>query len=224
LKNLSDHGLCVNAEKYKLCADEIKYLGYWITKTGIQPMPNKVTAIKNMARPTIRKELRWFIGMVNYYRDMWCLRSNLIAPLTTLTSKRVKFASADEHQHAFENVENIFFKEVMLTYPDFSKTIHMYTDARDTQLGAAIQQDDKPIAFYSRNINSAQRRNTTGEQELLCVVETLLTLREFRNILLGYKIIVHTDHKNLIYVKCTSDRLMHWRWHLLHYTVYLISI
>jgi len=54
-------------------------------------MANKVTAIKNMDRPKTRKELRRFIGMVNYYRDMWCRRSNLLAPLTSLTSKNVKF-------------------------------------------------------------------------------------------------------------------------------------
>ena len=96
----------------------------------------------------------------------------------------------------------------MLTFPDFSKPFHIYTDASDKQLGAVITQDEKPIAFYSRKLNSAQQRYTTGEQELLSIVETL---REFRNILLGYKIIVHTDHKNLTYAKSTSDRVMRWR-------------
>jgi hypothetical protein len=63
------------------------------------------------------------------------------------------------------------------------------------------------MASYSRKLNSAQHRYTTGEQELLSIVENLC---EFYNILLGYKNIVHTDHKNLTYAKSTSDRVMHW--------------
>jgi hypothetical protein len=50
-----------------------------------------------------------------------------------------------------------------------------------------MTQDDKPIAFYSRKLNSAQRRYTTGEQEFISIVQTL---GDFCNILLGYKIIV----------------------------------
>jgi hypothetical protein len=53
-KLLSDKGLRVNAEKSTFCAEEIKYLGYWISKSGIQPIPKKVEAIKNMVRPTTR--------------------------------------------------------------------------------------------------------------------------------------------------------------------------
>jgi hypothetical protein len=55
---LSDKGLRVNAEKSTFCAEEIEYLGYWISKSGIKPIPKKVEAIKNMVRPTTRRELR----------------------------------------------------------------------------------------------------------------------------------------------------------------------
>jgi hypothetical protein len=54
-----------------------------------------------MVRPNTRKELRRFIGMVNYYRDMWVRRSELLAPLTSMTSKNVKFNWTDEHQKVF---------------------------------------------------------------------------------------------------------------------------
>jgi hypothetical protein len=58
-------------------------------------------------------------------------------------------------------------------------------------------QDKKPIAVYSRKLNTAQKRYTTTERivELLSAIETC---KEYKNTLLGYNqtIIVFTDHKN----------------------------
>jgi hypothetical protein len=62
--------LRINADKSTFCATETEYLGYWISQSGIQPIPKKVEAIKNMVHPTTQQELRRFIHMVNYYRDM----------------------------------------------------------------------------------------------------------------------------------------------------------
>jgi hypothetical protein len=139
---------------------------------------------------------------------MWMRMSELLALLTSMTSKNVKFNWTDEHQKAFENIKKIICREVMLTFPDFSKPFHIYTDASDKQIGAVMTQDEKPISFYSRKLNSAQQRYTTGEQELLSIVETL---REFRNFLLDYKIIVHTDNKKIKYANSTSYRVVRWR-------------
>jgi hypothetical protein len=56
-------------------------------------------------------------------------------------------------------------------------------------------QDKRPIAFYSRKLNTSQKQYTTIErkQELLSAIETC---KEYKNILLGYPSIVFTDHKN----------------------------
>ena len=71
LARLSTSGMRVNASKSKFFTEQIEYLGYWITRQGIQPVHNKVEAILNIKAPKTRKELRQFIGVVNYYRDMW---------------------------------------------------------------------------------------------------------------------------------------------------------
>ena len=83
-------------------------------------------------------------------------------------------------------------REVLLAYPDFDAPFEIKTDASKLQIGAVISQKGKPIAFYSRNMNSAQNSYTTTEKELLSIVATL---KEFHHILLGHQITVYTDHK-----------------------------
>jgi hypothetical protein len=69
-------------------------------------------------------------------------------------------------------------------------------------------QEGTPLAIYSRKLRSAQIRYITGEQELLSILETLI---EFRNILVGQQVIVHTDHLNILYGKMSNDRITRWR-------------
>ena len=208
LSRLQQAGLKVNANKSFFARTELEYLGYWITREGIQPLPKKVEAIMKIDAPKTRKELRSFIGIVNYYRDMWVKRSHVLAPLAELTSKTKKFVWGPKQQAAFETAKKIIAREVILAYPDFNAPFQIHTDASHYQLGAVISQNGKPIAFYSRKLNSAQTRYTTTERELLSIVETL---KEYRNILLGQTIEVFTDHKNLVYKHFNTERVMRWR-------------
>ena len=68
---IQNAGLKVNAVKSFFGKNAIKYLGYWITRKGIQPLPKKVEALKNVLPPTTKRELRCFIGLINYYCNMW---------------------------------------------------------------------------------------------------------------------------------------------------------
>jgi transposase InsO family protein len=216
LKRISDAGLRINAEKSYFGRGAIEYLGYWVTREGIQPLPAKVDAMLSMEEPKTRRQLRAFVGLVNYYRDMWRRRSHVLAPLTALCSDSKKWVWGEEQRKAFTQVKQILSKEAILAFPDFSKEFVIYTDASKYQLGGVITQEGKPLAFYSRKLNDAQTRYTTTERELLSIVETL---KEFRNILLGQQIVVYTDHKNLIYNDLQTDRVLRWRLLLEEYGV-----
>jgi putative transposase len=198
-KRLENANFRANLLKCFFAQEELEYLGYWLTRRGLQPQPKKVEAILRLTPPkTSKRQLRHFLGMVNFYRDMWRMRSHLLAPLSALVSPKVKFEWRREHQDAFEQFKTLISKETLLTFPNLNEPFHIYTDASKYQLGAVIMQNDKPIAFYSRKLNSAQKKYTTGEQELLSIVETL---KEFRNILFGQQIVIHTDHRNILYNK-----------------------
>ena len=104
---------------------------------------------------------------------MWLRRSEILAPLTHLTSKDVPFQWTDVEQQAFDKMKAIVCCKVLLLYPDFNKPFHIHTDASHYQLGAVISQDNRPIAFYSRKLQPTQTRYTTTERELLLIIETL---------------------------------------------------
>jgi hypothetical protein len=96
----------------------------------------------------------------------------------------------------------------LLAFPDFEDVFHVCTGASQRQLGAAIVQKDRPLAFRSRKPSEAQGRCATGEKELLSIVETL---KEFKNILLGQNIVTRTDRENLLCERMASGRVMRWR-------------
>ncbi len=87
LSRLRDARLKVNAAKSSFCAHEIEYLGYILTRDGIKPQPKKVQAILALNPPNNVKELGHFLGMVQYYQDMWARRSEMLAPLTDLVGE-----------------------------------------------------------------------------------------------------------------------------------------
>ena len=105
--------------------------------------------------------------------------------------------------------------KTLLAYPNFKEPFHIHMDASLMQLGACISQNGKPIAFYSHKLNPVQTRYTTTEQELLSIVEVL---KEFRNILLGQQIHVHTDHENLMYKMFNCVRVVQCRLYIESYS------
>ena len=209
LTRLEDAGLKVNGLKSFFGRKEFEYLGYILTPNGVKPLEKKVQAMLDIAPPKNVKQLRSFLGIVNYYRDMWMHRSHILAPLNALNQKETKWRWGEVKQRAFDNMKQVIAKETLLHYPDFSKPFEIHTDASKYQIGAVITQDNKPITFYSRKLRGGQHNYTTTERELLAIVETL---KEFRTILLGHKIKVYTDHKNLVFTTFNTERVLDGEW------------
>ena len=147
LARLQKAGLKVNASKSWSGAHKFDYLGYHITRDGVMPIPKKVDAIQALAVPKTCKQLRQFIGMINFYRDMWQKRSELLAPLTALTSKNFKYNWKDKHQRCFDAIKRVIVREVLLGYPDFNAPFEIHTDASKFQLGSVVSQKGQANRF-----------------------------------------------------------------------------
>ena len=214
LTRLQDHDFTVKPDKCEWAVRETSFLGFWLTPTGLKQWPRKVEAIMKLDKPKTLKQLRAFVGMVNFYRLFHKRRAHIMAPLTDLTGltkdqqRHFQRYWTAAHDKAFEDTKKMVAKETLLKYPDPNKPFVVETDASDKQIGAVILQEGSPVAFYSRKLTGPQSRYPIPDKEALSIVEVLTV---FRSLLLGADITVKTDHMNITRDNITSQRLLNWR-------------
>lgn len=155
-----------------------------------------------------QEELRRFLGMISYYREMVPNKSALTARLNRLTSKHVPFVWTPEAVEAFRGIKTALACNVWLAFPDYNRTFFVFADASGRQIGGVIIQGKRIIDCFSRSLTETHRKYSTMEWELLLVVEILT---EYRTMLLGFPVVIHTDHKNLLYPQENSLRAKRWK-------------
>ena len=162
-----------------------------------------------MKAPTKVKELRMFIGAVNYYKEMWPSRAHILAPLTEKTGNdQPKDAKSlvwtDEMDEAFKKIKALIAADAFIAYPDHNKPFEIYTDASELQMGGVIMQEGRPVAFFSKKLNQAQKNYKPMEKEMLAIV---MLLKEFRTMLYGSKISIYTHFEKLTFCELSTQRV-----------------
>ena len=206
---LSAHGILINPNKCLFGAHSLNFLGHHIDRHGISPLPDKVKAINDFPQPQTQRQLRRFIGLVNFYHRFLPHCAELMQPLhSLLKGKSQSLTWTDAATASFRATKDALAKASLLTYPTPNAPTCLMTDASDTAVGAVLQQNiegtRKPISFFSRKLTPTETRYSTFDRELLAVY---LGIKHFRHFLEGRSFHVLTDHKPLTYVlNSRSDR------------------
>lgn len=200
LKILLENGLLVSPQKCNFFADKIEFLGHQLEIGGkISPLESRIAPILNYPVPKNVKQIQAFLGFCNYYRRFLKDFSNHATHLSNLTRKDIPFEWTSKENDAFNFLKNSF-KDCLLFTPDRTVQFVLETDASDYALGAALHQNGRPIAFYSRKFTSSEINYPIYDKELLAI---LASLQHWRHLLIATEkpILICSDHKNLVYFK-----------------------
>ena len=241
LKNLDDvltrlgkHRLTANPKKCKMGLSEVTYVGYRINEQGISFSREQLQSVIDFPRPETAQQLRSFLGLANYFRDHIRNYSDIANPLNDMTKnytrkmRNTKVTWNSEAEAAFEKLKKVINECPTLFFMDDEAEIHLYTDASKIGVGAYLCQvkevmvDGKlcrkeyPIGFMSKTLTDTQRRWSVPEREAYAIVEAT---RKWAYLIRDVPFTLHTDHKNLIYIRDTgSMKVTAWKLQLQEFT------
>ena len=118
------------------------------------------------------------------------------------------FVWTDQCEESFQELKRRLTTTPILTLPSGSGGSIIYTDASNAGLGCVLMQNDKVIAYGSRQLKDHEKNYATHELELAAVV---FALKMWRHYLYGEKFEVHSDRRSLQYLFSQKELNMRQR-------------
>ena len=228
LNKLEKAGYRASKKKSEFFMKQTNWLGHEIDENRIKPNEEKVEAILKLNPPENTKELKSFLGAIQYMAKFLPKLSERTDRLRKLLKKNETWNWGNEQDEDFGKIKQMLTEGPCLAHYAKDKYIIVTTDASTTGLGITIWQkqdngNTKPIAYGSRYLNDIEKKYFIGELELLAV---LWGLEKFRFYLYGKKVHLYTDHQALEPLikrnrsnKQNSARLTRWLDRLTHFDI-----
>ena len=221
---LKQANLTLKVSKCHFCRNEIKYLGHIITKDGVKPDPELVSAVKKFPQPRKLKDIQAFLGLTGYYRRFIKNYARVAEPLLkqlrnhkNQRNTNYKITWNADCTKAFKTLKQKLISSPIMNTPNFRHPFILELDACAYGLGAVLAQeyDGKKfvIAYASKTLSSAERNYSSTEREALAIV---WATKHFRPYIEGMEILVRTDCQVLQWLKESKDvtgRLARWAMH-----------
>lgn len=205
----------LNFEKCKFAQLSVKYLGHELTLNEIRPLHCNIESILKLNNPTNLKQLRRFLGKVNYNRKFIPRITEILEPLHKLLRKENKFEWNDDCQKSFEKLKQILTTEPVLKMYNPKNEIILETDASKIGVGAVLKQVDadknvNPIGYFSKKLSNYQQNYPATHLECLAVIEAI---KFWHCYLCDKRFTIITDHSALTSIrkmKNPNSRLFTW--------------
>ncbi|GKD04616.1 putative reverse transcriptase domain-containing protein [Tanacetum coccineum] len=179
LELLKKEELYAKFSKCEFCIPKVQFLGHVIDSKGIHVDPAKIESIKDWASPKSPTEIRQFLGLTGYYRRFIKGSSKIAKSMTNLTQKNMKFDWGEKEEASFQLIKQKLCSAPILALPKGSENFIVYYDASHKGLGVVLMQNDKVIAYVSRQLKIHEKNYTTHDLESGAVVFAIKMWRHY---------------------------------------------
>ena len=202
LQRLRQHKYYAAVDKCYFAQQEVAFLGHRLSGDGIQPLHDRLEAVREWPTPTTVQDGRSFLGLCSFYRKFIRGFANIAGPLHDLTkgnpAKRATVVWTEKCETAFGALKDALCSAPVLKLPDPSKPFVIHTDASDFALGAVLmQQFDTglhPVEYFSRRLRGPELNYDARAREMLTIREMC---RHWNHLIAHCHTDVYTDHETL---------------------------
>ena len=195
-------GLKLNGKKCLFAQESVSCLGHLLSREGIGPDPRNLDKIKKWKPPKNRTEVRQFLGLTGYYRQLIKNYAEIASPLTDLTKSDADWRWTEKEQKAFVSLRDHLTSSSIMAYPNFERPFWVKSDASGSSVGYVLTQmyekREKVIAYGSKKLTDTQRRYSTYDREFFGI---LTAVRAYSHYLRHAHFYVITDHRPLLSLK-----------------------
>uniref|UniRef100_A0A2N9GKE5 Uncharacterized protein n=1 Tax=Fagus sylvatica TaxID=28930 RepID=A0A2N9GKE5_FAGSY len=184
-QRLKKYQLRLNPNKCAFGVTSGKLLGFIVSGRGIEIDPAKVQAIRSMPAPKTEKEIRSFLGRINYIARFIAQLTATCEPLFKLLRKDVKIKWTEDCQRAFDKIKEYLLNPPILVPPTPGRPLILYLTVQEASMGCMLGQQDETgkkeqaIYYLSKKFTEPETRYLLVEKTCCALAWASKKLRQY---------------------------------------------
>ncbi|GKV49002.1 hypothetical protein SLEP1_g55776 [Rubroshorea leprosula] len=193
-QNLRRAQMKLNPMKCTFALESGKFLGYVVSKKGIEVNPNKVQAVQQMEPPRTVKDVQRLTGRIAALHRFIARSAERCLPFFKALREPKNFQWTDECQQAFDELKQYLASAPLLSKPAEGESLYMYLGVTEEAVSSVLLREEKksqkPICYVSKVLQGAEQNYPLAEKAAFALVYTARKLRAYFQ---SHQIVVYTD-------------------------------
>ncbi|XP_031107639.1 uncharacterized protein LOC116012276 [Ipomoea triloba] len=171
---MRNFNLRLNPKKCTFAVSGGKFLGFMVTRNGIEPNPEKVKTILDMEPPRSIKEVQRLNGRLAALGRFLSKSAERSLPFFQILKKNKGFEWTPECQSAFDDLKKYLLSPPLLAKPEAGETLLLYLGISQGAISSVLVKEQegtqRPIYYVSKALHDAELRYTAVEKTMFAAV------------------------------------------------------